>query len=143
MSYVTLDAMLQKFGERELIALTDNEKPYQQQINHGKLNAAMEAANSEIDGYLLGRYALPLANPPAFLTSLGCDIAHFHASVGDTVETERTKTRYDIAVRNLTNISKGLLSLGGAPAGQSAPAPTSGNNVMWGVGRNDFSNEGW
>lgn len=143
MSYVTLNAMLEKFGEKELIELTDNEQPYQHQINQGKLQAAMNAANSEIDGYLAGRYSLPLVNAPAFLTSLGCDMAHFHASVGDTQETERTKTRYGIAVKNLTNISKGLISLGGAPAGESVPSKTSANNVQWDVGRRDFGGSRW
>ena len=143
MSYVTTNAMLAKFGEHELIALTDNEQPYTGQINTMKLQAAIDSANSEIDGYLAGRYSLPLASAPAFLTSLGCDMAHFHGSVGDTQETERTKTRYAIAVKNLTNISKGLISLGGAPAGASAPAQTSSNNVMWGVGRRDFGSKNW
>ena len=52
--YVTADAMIAKFGEREIIQLTDNEAPYQDVINHDKLNAAIEEANSEIDGWLQG-----------------------------------------------------------------------------------------
>ncbi|RSN77900.1 gp436 family protein [Acinetobacter haemolyticus] len=137
MSYVTVEAMLAKFGEKELIDLTSN-GGFSIEINFDKLQLALDAANSEIDGYLSSRYQLPLKVIPPFLVSLGCDIAHFHASVGETLETTRTKTRYEIAVRNLINISKGLVALGGAPAGASAPAPSSSNNVMWSVGRNDF-----
>ena len=138
MSYVTVEAMLAKFGERELIDLTSN-GGFSVEINLDKLQLALDAANSEIDGYLSSRYELPLKVIPPFLVSLGCDIAHFHASVGETVETGRTKSRYEIAVKNLINISKGLVALGGAPAGESSPAPSSSNNVMWSVGRRDFS----
>ena len=42
MSYATVDAMLKKFGERQLIELTDNETPYTGQINMDKLDAANE-----------------------------------------------------------------------------------------------------
>ena len=42
--YVTVDAMLKKFGERELVQLTDNEAPYQDVINYDKLDAAIEEA---------------------------------------------------------------------------------------------------
>lgn len=137
MSYVTVAAMIAKFGEQEIINLTSG-SGFSTAINEVKLQAVLDAANSEIDGYLIGRYTLPLQVIPAFLVSIGCDIAHFHGSVGETVETNRTKSRYEIAIKNLINISKGLVSLGGAPAGESAPQSTSANNVMWSVGRNDF-----
>ncbi|MUT41125.1 DUF1320 domain-containing protein, partial [Acinetobacter baumannii] len=53
--YATADAMIKKFGERELIQLTDNEESeYLDAINYDKLNAALQEANSEIDGYLMG-----------------------------------------------------------------------------------------
>lgn len=137
MSYVTFEDMKNKFGERELVDLTSS-GGISIEVNLEKLELAMSAANSEIDGYLIGRYELPLKTIPAFLVSLACDMAHYHASVGETLETGRTKTRYEVAVKNLTNISKGLISLGGAPAGESSPAPTSSNNVIWSVGRRDF-----
>lgn len=139
MSYVTAEAMIAKFGETEIIELT-NEGGIALAINHVKLQLAINAANSEIDGYLVGRYSLPLTEQyrSPILLSYGCDIAHFHASVGATLETERTKTRYELAIKYLEKISKGVVSLGGSPAGESTPAPTSSNNVMWSVGRNDF-----
>ncbi|MBK0062388.1 MULTISPECIES: gp436 family protein [unclassified Acinetobacter] len=139
MSYVTAEAMINKFGETEIIELTSS-NGFSLEINYDKLQLAIDAANSEIDGYLASRYQLPLSQVPPFLVSIGCDMAHFHASVGDTQETSRTRTRYEIAIKNLINISKGLVALGGKPAGESAPAPTSQNNVMWVVGRNDFKN---
>ncbi len=72
--YATVDGMLKKFGERELIQLTDTEAPYEDVINYDKLNAAMIEANSEIDGYLASRYQLPLPAVPPFLEAIACNI---------------------------------------------------------------------
>lgn len=141
--YVTVDAMIAKFGEDELTELTDTVQPYQEGINQIKLNEAIEAANSEIDGYIGTRYALPLQVVPPFLKSVGCDLAYYHACLGDTVLNERAKLRYDNGIKVLTNISKGILNLGGAPAGQSEPVKTASNNVMMTVDRHDFGRGGW
>ena len=64
--YATVDAMRRKFGDSELIQLTDNEAPYLNAINMDKLNGAMQEANSEIDAYVGSRYALPLHIIPPF-----------------------------------------------------------------------------
>lgn len=145
MSYVTKDAMLKKFGERELRELTDNEAPYLDAINDDKLNAAMQAANSEIDSYLIGRYAsqLPFPSVPHFLQSLACEMARYHAATGAMSDNDPIQTRYKAALATLDKLAKGQISLGGNPAGESAPLPTSNNNVMWSVGRRDFGGGGW
>ncbi len=80
--YATVLAMTTRFGQRELIALTDNEEPYTNEINLDKLNAAIEMANSEVDGYLTARYGATISNPPPFLVGIACDIARYHAAVG-------------------------------------------------------------
>ena len=86
---------------------------------------------------------LPLQAVPPFLKSVGCDLAYYHACLGDAVLNERAKLRYDNGIKVLTNIAKGILNLGGAPAGQSEPVKTSSNNVMMAVGRHDFGRGGW
>lgn len=141
--YVTVVAMTEKFGERELIRLTDTEQPYQDAINLIKLNAAIETANSEIDGYIGSRYPLPLQTVPPFLKAVGCDLAYYHVCLGDTTLNERTELRYNNAIKILTNIAKGVLTLGGSPAGESAPVATSANNVVMQVGRHDFGGRNW
>ena len=143
MQFVTKEKMLERVGEQELIALTDNEQPYTNLINDTKLNAAMDMANSEIEGYLSGRYKLPLAAVPPFLAAIGCDMAHFHGCQGNTQETDRTVKRYENAVKILTNISKGVMGIGGSPVGEAAPVKTDSNNVQWMVGRRDFGSKNW
>ena len=141
--YATVDAMKRKFGEHELIQLTDTEAPYLDVINMDKLNAAMQEANSEIDAYVGSRYALPLQPVPPFLINIGCNLAHYYSLTGVLAENDPIKNRYESSIKTLTKISKGELTLGGSPAGESKPVQTSSNNVMFSVGRRDFGNGGW
>ena len=141
--YATVEGMKRKFGESELIQLTETEPPYLDAINMDKLNAAMQEANSEIDAYVGSRYPLPLQLIPPFLTEFGCNLALYYAVTGDLSENDPIKNRYESSIKTLTKISKGELTLGSSPAGESKPVQTSSNNVMFGVGRRDFGNEGW
>ncbi len=141
--YVTAAAMIRKFGEREIIQLTDNEAPYQEVINYDKLNAAIEEANSEIDGWLQSRYTLPLQDIPPSLVNIACHIARYHACTQAITENDPIKIRYDDACKKLKSISKGEMGLGGAPAGESKPTESSSNNVILVVGRRDFGGRSW
>ena len=141
--YATVKAMKLKFGETILIRLTDTEQPYQGVINIEKLNSAMNEANSEIDAYVGSRYPLPLQVIPPFLTEIGCNLARYYAVTGDLSENDPIKNRYESSIKTLTKISKGELTLGSSPAGESKPVQTSSNNVQFAVGRRDFGNGGW
>lgn len=141
--FATVEAMKSKFGEKELIELTDNEAPYQDEINLDKLNAALSEANSEIEGYLAARYALPLQPVPPFLESIACHMTRFHASTGAMSDNDPIKTRYHNAIKTLKEISKGLIALGGTPTGEAAPVKTASNNVMMTIGRHDWGGRGW
>ena len=141
--YATVKAMKLKFGETILIRLTDTERPYQGVINMEKLNSAMQEANSEIDAYVGSRYPLPLQVIPPFLTEIGCNLARYYAVTGDLSENDPIKNRYESSIKTLTKISKGELTLGSSPAGESKPVQTSSNNVQFAVGRRDFGDGGW
>ena len=141
--YATVEAMKLKFGERELIQLTETEPPYLGEINMDKLNSAMNEANSEIDAYVGSRYPLPLQVIPPFLTEIGCNLARYYAVTGDLSENDPIKNRYESSIKTLTKISKGELTLGSSPAGESKPVQTSSNNVVFAVGRRDFGDRNW
>lgn len=141
--YATVDAMKSKFGEQELIQLTDNEEPYQYAINLNKLNSAIEEANSEIDAYVGSRYSLPLHVTPPFLVNIGCNLARFYAVTGDLAENDPIKNRYEASLKTLSKISKGELTLGGSPAGESKPVQSASNNVMFVAARKDFGGNRW
>ena len=141
--YATVEGMKRKFGESELIQLTETEPPYLDAINMDKLNAAMQEANSEIDAYVGSRYPLPLQLIPPFLTEIGCNLARYYAVTGDLSENDPIKNRYESSIKTLTKISKGELTLGSSPAGESKPVQTSSNNVQFAVGRRDFGDRNW
>jgi len=141
--FATLDAMRNKFGERELIELTDIEKPYTDAINETRLNAAMQQANSEIEGYIGARYALPLQTVPPFLQSIACDMARYHASTGAMSENDPIKTRYDAALKTLKEISKGTIQIGGNPTGEAFPVQSSNNAIVMTNQRKDFGGRNW
>ncbi|MEQ1412244.1 gp436 family protein [Acinetobacter indicus] len=141
--FATLDAMRNKFGERELIELTDIETPYTDAINETRLNAAMQQANSEIEGYIGARYALPLQTVPPFLQSIACDMARYHASTGAMSENDPIKTRYDAALKTLKEISKGTIQIGGNPTGEASPVQSSNNAIVMTNQRKDFGGRNW
>lgn len=70
-------------------------------------------------------------------------MAHYHACTGAMTDDDPIRTRYDDAVKKLKDISKGIVGVGGTPAGQAEPVKTSSNNVMFQVGRHDFGGKSW
>lgn len=73
MAYATAASLAERFGEREIIQLTDRD-------GFGVLDAARAAqviaeVEAEVDGYLGRRYRLPLATVPPLVTRLVCDLA--------------------------------------------------------------------
>ena len=141
--FATLEAMIEKFGERQLIELTDNEQPYQDVINMNKLNAAMNEANSEIEGYIASRYSLPLQTMSPRLQSLACHLARYYACTGAMSDNDPIRVRYNDSIKTLEKISKGLIGLGGSPVGESSPIQTSNNSVVVNVGRRHFGGQSW
>ncbi len=121
MAYATTQDMVSRFGQQEVIALTDRENSGE--IDEAVLAPALTEATAEIEGYLAARYALPLASPPRLVVGICCDIARYRLSGGSVLETDPVRNRYRDAVRLLEQIGAGKVSLGLTPAGQ--PAPTA------------------
>ena len=71
---------------------------------------ALEDASSLIDGYLAGRYPLPLAHVPTALVPICCDIAR-HRLYGEQAP-EQIAKRYEAAVAFLKSVGRGELALG-------------------------------
>jgi len=129
MTYATLITMTSQFGEHDLIDVTDTEDPYAGVINMTRLQLAMDAANSEVDGYICTRYTVPVDPAPPFLVKVACDIARYHLVTGAARVTERDQVRYESAIKTLTNLSKGIISLG-APLPNMEPVPTQKDEIL-------------
>lgn len=137
MMYATRDEMVTRFGEGEVIALTD--RVFAGAVDETVLAGALEAAGVEIDGYISSRYQLPLAQPPKILTGYACDIARYRLCGSGTRVTDDIRDRYRDAVKFLELVAGGKVTLGGMPDG--APMPTD-NTVQFASGTRVFARDG-
>lgn len=137
MSYASVADMVARFGDKELIAITDRD--YTGQIDEAVLGAALETAGAEIDGYLGGRYTLPLSPVPRILAGYACDIARYRLVGAEAMETEPIRLRYRDAIKFLEQVAAGKITLGGMPDGSVA---TPGNTVNFISGGKVFGRDG-
>lgn len=106
--YCTVQDLIDRFGEQELIDLTDRSD--MSMIDETILNQAINDACAEMDGYLASRYELPLATIPGTLKPLSCDIVRY--KLHDEQPTEHITKRYEAVIKFLFSVSKGEISLG-------------------------------
>lgn len=121
MPYADQQAMIDQFGEREVIALTDRDNLGY--VDSAVLERAAVRAAAFIDSHLVGRYPLPLVGSFPLLQTYACDIARYYLSGSDVTEVEAVRTRYKDAVRYLEAVRDGTIKLGADAAGQAAAEP--------------------
>lgn len=122
MAYATKDDMIDAYGIRLLVDLTDRGDVATGLIADDTLDQALAHATAEIDGYIAVRYVLPLSEVPRFITDLTCVLAvwrlHTHEPSG------KIKADYETAQRKLRELSNGHIripnALGVEPAGTGA-----------------------
>ena len=121
MTYATQDDLLDRYGDAMLIDLTDRAEVATGQIDIETVEKALSAATAEIDGYLAGRYALPVTVQSPILNDLACVLAiwrlHIHTPP------EKIKADYEAAQKRLREIASGVFRLplaGIEPAGTGA-----------------------
>lgn len=114
--YATAGNMQERFGEQELILLS-NKDARAETIDSAVLDTGLADATARINGYLAGRYPLPLAVVPAVLVVLCCDIARYQ--LYDDQAPEQVKERYDGALLFLSQVGQGKLGLGLSDDGAS------------------------
>jgi phage gp36-like protein len=110
MAYCTQQDMTDRFGATELIQLTDRAGAADA-IDTTVLGAAIGDAGDTINGYIAGRYDLPLAGTPPVLVRIACDLAHYYL-YGVNVVPDVVQKRYDDVIKFLTLLGKGEITLG-------------------------------
>lgn len=126
MSYATQQDLVDRFGEEELIQLTDRTNIPVSTIDPTPIERALTDAAAMIDGYLAKLYRLPLATVPPILTKMACDIARFYL-YGKAAEKDDAISRgYNEATRWLENVSKGLITL----EAEGVPSPQAGGGTV-------------
>lgn len=147
MPYATATDLLDRFDAEEIAQRADRSTPRQVTAELLKLaaaagdlsayTAAEQAAAAEalalvnraitdaadaIDGYLSGRYTVPLATPPQAIGRIACDMARYY--LFDDQATETVQKRYDSAVQFCRDVAAGKVSLGAV-----VDAPPAGGTV--------------
>lgn len=122
-AYVTPSALIDEFGETELVELTDTDTPRSGDINTAVAQRACDRANTEIAAALSARYPVPLASVPEVLRYVGLDLAHYY--LYQTEPPSWVQARFDAARKTLRDIQTGALPLGVDASGASAAQPTS------------------
>ncbi len=135
MSYAEISDIRKQIRESELIGLTD-------EGDLGVVDAtvadnAIEAASVEIDGYLGGRYTLPLDPVPDILKKLCADIAIYNLYSLADGPPENRETRYKNAIAFLKAVNKGDISLGANDPEGTGPGDTAGVSSSEPVFSND------
>ena len=91
-------------------------------MNDTPITQALADASAEIDGYIEGRFTLPLTDPPAVLNRLATDIAMYRLqALRPLHDLEDARKRYDDAVAMLTKVAAGELTLGLSDDGDEPP----------------------
>ncbi|QLB14054.1 hypothetical protein A6B39_00610 [Mannheimia granulomatis] len=139
--YAQVDDFVVRIGERESIELTDREMLGV--VGEEVLLVALADSSSQIDGYLSGRYKLPLATVPQNLVRICCDLARYHLTSKSSVTmTEEVENRYKLCLKELEQISKGVVVLGldepteaESANGENTVQFFNGGNRIWGRDR--------
>lgn len=149
MTYSTASALLARFDAEEIAQRTDRSVPravtgemLATVAAGGNIPASWEQAAAEsalavvqraqqdaydtINGYVQGRYTVPLETPPNAILLAECDLARYFLYDDNT--TEVIKQRYESAMSYLKSIRDGKVSIG--PVGNTAPADPTGTVQM-------------
>ena len=136
MPYCTTQDMIERFGEQELIQLTD--RTGTGSIDSGVLDQAITDADQQIDRKLRGRYAVPIQPVPVELTPIACDITRY--LLYRHKPPEEVRDRFEAALRELRDYATGVnvLDVAGTNASTSgsagisvqAPAPVFTDDVL-------------
>lgn len=109
MTYTTLDQLTDRYGEGMLVSLTDRGEVATGAVDLDTVNQAIADADAMIDGYLKGRYQLPLAEAPAQVSALSRAITIWNLHIYDAPE--KIAADFKDAVRQLKEISQGVITL--------------------------------
>lgn len=109
MTYCTLAQLTERYGEPMLIELTDREDPPAGVVDASVVDRALADTDAMIDGYLLGRYVLPLAETPPLIIDLAQMIAVY--KLHRAVAADKITADYRQAITTLRDIANGVVRL--------------------------------
>lgn len=119
-TYCTLDDLQNGMSQKTLVELS-NDDPMASDVSEPVIDHVISMAAEEIDGYLRGRYQLPLTVVPTMVRQLSIDVVRYHLYARRSEGTNFPPAileRYKQAIVKLENLREGLISLGQAEGDQ-------------------------
>lgn len=109
MAYVTLAQLIERYGEPALVALTDRGQFATGVVDDAAINRAVADADAVIDGYLVRKYALPLAVAQPLLVKIAGSLVFYdlHTFQPD----EKIVNEQKLALAMLRDIATGTVAL--------------------------------
>jgi len=122
MPYCDLDDLKQDISELELQQLTDDERLGA--VNEDRINVACTDASELIDGFLRGRYPLPLDPVPAVIKTIAKEMSIYKLFLRKKRQsiTKEMTDNYNGQLKLLERIQKGEITLGGETANETPGA---------------------
>jgi phage gp36-like protein len=123
MTYATQQDLVDRFGQDEIRQLSDRDGLGA--IGDAAVARALGDTATLVDGYLMGRYALPIAGTvPPLLVALACDVARYKLHTIDAPELVRRN--YEDALKRLAEIQAGriVLAIAGVEPASADPSRT-------------------
>lgn len=125
MTYATTQQLIDRYGAQMLVGLTDRGEVATREIVQDVVDRALADADALIDGYLGGRYALPLASTPPLVVDIAQRLAiwNLHTSSTD----EKIEADHKAAMATLKDIAAGSVRL---PVAGVEPASSGASGVV-------------
>ena len=132
MSYSTKEEVREMLKDDALNAIIGDtfiEDPEEREANVAPIiESAIEDADAEIDGYLAKRYAVPISPAPRVLNKFSKDIAIYNLysrlGIDEGTEEKNYLNRYNAAVKFLTLVAEGKVSIGAETEDPASAAAT-------------------
>lgn len=138
MAYATQQDMTDRYGALALQRLTDRATPPAGAVDAVLLGARLDDASALIDGYLAGRYALPMPVVPAILKVHCCALA-MYLLLGEAADKDSAAAADNrAAISYLTKVAEGSILL--LPPNVATP-PAGEGSVVFSPGAKDFARE--
>ena len=124
-TYASQQDLVDRFGQDELIRLTNPDDLQATTIDTARLDRAIADAEASVDGYLAGPYDTPLDPVPRVVTKITCDLARFE--LYDEHAPEQITARKEDALKFLRSVARGDVTLGSSASGEQVERDDQAN----------------
>ncbi|MDB5432423.1 MAG: hypothetical protein JWP35_3539 [Caulobacter sp.] len=126
MAYAAVQDLITRYGQQELIELSDRADPPTGTVDAAVAGQALADAGDMIDTYLAVQYALPIGAAPPSVVDAACTIARY--KLHRVAPTEKVRQDYEDVLKWLALVSKGTVRLPGVTGPE--PAGRTGTVLM-------------